>query len=131
MKQILTNALLEHHLVTSMHVVQTHRVHTHAHATVDIVGMERYVMVSCLVHSAFVVNFFWKTYGDQHIFLKHTNLLENISYVPIHEQGYNAIIVKPQQWPTPSESIAIYCIRKLVSCFTDLLSCAKVKIEDV
>ena len=25
------------------------------------------------------------------------------------------IFVKPQQWPTPSESIAIYCVRKLVS----------------
>jgi len=39
-----------------------------------------------------------------------------------------AIIVKPQQWPTPSESIAIYCVRKLVSCLTHLQSCAKVNI---
>jgi len=32
---------------------------------------------------------------------------------------HSAIIVKSQQWPTPSESIAIYCIvRKLVSCVT-------------
>ena len=30
----------------------------------------------------------------------------------------SAIFVKPQQWPTPSESIAIYCVRKLVSCIT-------------
>ena len=37
-----------------------------------------------------------------------------------------AIFVKPQQWPTPSESIAIYCVRKLVSCVTHLQSCAKV-----
>jgi len=29
---------------------------------------------------------------------------------------HRAIIVKLQQWPTPSESIAIYCVRKLVSC---------------
>ena len=28
---------------------------------------------------------------------------------------HSAIFVKPQQWPTPSESIAIYCVRKLVS----------------
>ena len=28
-----------------------------------------------------------------------------------------AIFVKPQQWPTPSESIAIYCVRKLVSLY--------------
>jgi len=33
-----------------------------------------------------------------------------------------AIFVKPQQWPTPSESIAIYCIRKLVSHVTHLQS---------
>jgi len=39
-----------------------------------------------------------------------------------------AIFVKPQQWPTPSESIAIYCVRKLVSCVTHLQSCAKVNI---
>ena len=39
-----------------------------------------------------------------------------------------AIFVKPQQWPTPSESIAIYCVRKLVSCITHLQSCAKVDI---
>ena len=32
----------------------------------------------------------------------------------------SAIFVKPQQWPTPSESIAIYCVRKLVSCVTHL-----------
>jgi len=38
------------------------------------------------------------------------------------------IFVKPQQWPTPSESIAIYCLRKLVSCVTHLQSCAKVDI---
>ena len=46
MKQTLTNAPREHMLVTSMHVVQTHRVHTHANATVDIVGMEKLVLVS-------------------------------------------------------------------------------------
>ena len=40
----------------------------------------------------------------------------------------SAIFVKPQQWPTPSESIAIYCVRKLVSCITHLQSCAKVDI---
>jgi len=34
------------------------------------------------------------------------------------------ILVKPQQWSTPSESIAIYCVRKLVSCVTHLQSCA-------
>ena len=39
-----------------------------------------------------------------------------------------AIFVKPQQWPTPSESIAIYCVRKVVSCVTHLQSCAKVDI---
>ena len=33
-----------------------------------------------------------------------------------------AIFVKPQQWPTPSESIVIYCVRKLVSCITHLQS---------
>ena len=38
------------------------------------------------------------------------------------------IFVKPQQWPAPSESIAIYCVRKLVSCVTHLQSCAKVDI---
>ena len=38
------------------------------------------------------------------------------------------LFVKPQQWPTPSESIAIYCVRKLVSCITHLQSCAKVDI---
>ena len=36
-----------------------------------------------------------------------------------------AIFVKPHQWPTPSESIAIYCVRKVVSCVTHLQSCAK------
>ena len=41
---------------------------------------------------------------------------------------HSAIFVKPQQWPTPSESIAIYCVRKLVSCITHLESCAKVDI---
>ena len=41
---------------------------------------------------------------------------------------HSAIFVKPQQWPTPSESIAIYCVRKLVSCVTHLQSCAKVDI---
>ena len=35
------------------------------------------------------------------------------------------MFVKPHQWPTPSESIAIYCVRKLVSCVTNLQSCAK------
>jgi len=39
-----------------------------------------------------------------------------------------AVIVKSQQWPTPSESIAIYCVRKLVSCVTHLQSCAQVDI---
>ena len=39
-----------------------------------------------------------------------------------------AIFVKPQPWPTPSESIAIYCVRKLVSCITHLQSYAKVDI---
>jgi len=38
------------------------------------------------------------------------------------------IFVKPQQWPTPSESIAIYCVSKLVSCVTHLQSRAKVDI---
>jgi len=38
---------------------------------------------------------------------------------------HSAIIAKPQQWPTPSESIANYCVRKLVSCVTHLQSCAK------
>jgi len=46
MKQILTNAFLEYTLVTQVHFVQTHRDHTYAHATVDIVGTERLVMVS-------------------------------------------------------------------------------------
>ena len=41
---------------------------------------------------------------------------------------HTTIFVKPQQWPTPSESIAIYCVRKLVSCVTHLQSCAKVDI---
>ena len=41
---------------------------------------------------------------------------------------HSAIFVKPQQWPTPSESIAIYCVRKLVSWITHLQSCAKVDI---
>jgi len=40
----------------------------------------------------------------------------------------STIFVKPQQWPTPRESIAIYCVRKLVSCDTHLQSCAKVDI---
>ena len=38
------------------------------------------------------------------------------------------IFIKPQQWPTPSEFIAIYCVRKLVSCVTHLKSCAIVDI---
>jgi len=37
-----------------------------------------------------------------------------------------AIFVKSHQWPTPSESIAIYCETKLVSCVTHLQSCAQV-----
>jgi len=41
---------------------------------------------------------------------------------------HSAIFVKPHQWPTPSESTAIYCVRKLVSCVTHLQSCAKVDI---
>ena len=40
----------------------------------------------------------------------------------------SSIFVKPHQWPTPSESIAIYCVRKLVSCVAHLQSCAKVDI---
>jgi len=43
---------------------------------------------------------------------------------------YIAMFVKPQQWPTPSELIAIYCVRKLVSCVTHLQSCAKVGIKN-
>jgi len=35
---------------------------------------------------------------------------------------HSAIIVKSQQWPTPSESIAIYCMRKLVSCVLHIFS---------
>ena len=35
---------------------------------------------------------------------------------------HSAIFVKWQQWPTPSESVAIYCVRKLVSCITHLQS---------
>jgi len=46
MTQILTNVLREHTLVMRMHFVQMHWVHTHANATVDIVGTERLVMVS-------------------------------------------------------------------------------------
>jgi len=38
------------------------------------------------------------------------------------------IFVKPQLCPTPSESIGIYCVRKLVSCVTHHQSCAKVDI---
>ena len=41
---------------------------------------------------------------------------------------HSAIFVKPQQWPTPSESVAIYCVRKQVSCVTHLQSCGKVDI---
>ena len=41
---------------------------------------------------------------------------------------HSAIFVKPQQWHTPSESIAIYCERKLVSCVTHLQSSTKVDI---
>jgi len=41
---------------------------------------------------------------------------------------HSAMLVKPQQWPTPSESIAIYCLRKLVSCITHLQSCAKSRL---
>jgi len=41
---------------------------------------------------------------------------------------HSAIFVKPQQWPTPSEAIAIYCVGKLVSCVTHLQSYAKVDI---
>ena len=33
---------------------------------------------------------------------------------------YTAMFVTPHQWPTPSESIAIFCVRKLVSCVTHL-----------
>jgi len=43
---------------------------------------------------------------------------------------HSAIFVKPQQWPTSSESIAIYCVRKLVSCVTHLQSCAKVPMPN-
>ena len=53
-------------------------------------------------------------------------------FISAHQAGFYlhgwAIFVKPQQWPTPSESIAIYCVRKLVSCITHLQSCAKVDI---
>jgi len=35
------------------------------------------------------------------------------------------IIVNTQQWPTPSESIAIYCVRKLVSCVLHIFSPAQ------
>jgi len=51
----------------------------------------------------------------------------NSATLPATAQN-KAIFVKPQQGPTPSESIAIYCVRKLVSCFTHLQSCAKVDI---
>ena len=42
--------------------------------------------------------------------------------------SFSEIFVKSQQWPTPSESIAIYCVRKLVSCVTHHQPCAKVDI---
>jgi len=38
---------------------------------------------------------------------------------------HSAMFVKPHQWPTPSESIAIYCVRKLLSCITHLQSLFK------
>ena len=42
---------------------------------------------------------------------------------------YNsAMFLKPHQWPTPSESIAIYCVRKLDSCIAHLQSCSKFDI---
>jgi len=55
-------------------------------------------------------------------------LSKNLSFFIWLKETYTAIFVKPQQRPTPSESIAIYCVRKLVSCVTHLQSCAKVDI---
>jgi len=58
---------------------------------------------------------------------KQTALCRNDS--PRSTTAWEAIFVKPQQWPTPSESIAIFCVRKLFSCVTHLQSCAKVNIR--
>jgi len=38
----------------------------------------------------------------------------------------NITAVKSQQWPTPSESIAVCCVKNtIVSCVTHRQSCAK------
>ena len=44
---------------------------------------------------------------------------------------HKAVMVKSQSqlWPTPSESIAIYCARKLVSCVTHLQSLSKMILK--
>jgi len=44
--------------------------------------------------------------------------------------GSNASKLRiPALPPRPSESIAIYCVRELVSCVTHLQSCAKIDID--
>ena len=63
-----------------------------------------------------------------HLCTKHTPLLLSNNQVVTF---WTSMFVKPHQWPTPSESIAIYCVRKLVSCVTHLQSCAKVDIWNV
>jgi len=39
------------------------------------------------------------------------------------------IIVKSRQWPTPRESIAIYCVKEIVSCVVNRRYCAKEDIQ--
>jgi len=51
-------------------------------------------------------------------FCSHLAMIQACTY-------HSAIIVKPQQWPTPSESIAIYCVRKLASCVLHIFSSAR------
>ena len=60
--------------------------------------------------------------------IPHETLFQHQLGLAMHLTWNVTMFVKPQQWPTPSESIAIYCVRKLVSCMTHLQSCAKVDI---
>ena len=45
-----------------------------------------------------------------------------VTHLRFRSWQHKAVMVKSQLWPTPSESIAIYCARKLGSCVTRLQS---------
>ena len=71
----------------------------------------------------------WYTHFWNKNLLNLSSIMLSIKIKDIHQcedsDHVYAIFVKPQQWPTPSESIAIYCVRELVSCVLHFFSPAQ------